>query len=38
MDGVHVSPRGLPYSLDVAMRLIFMPSRGGRGGGGGSSS
>lgn len=29
MDGVHVSPRGLPYSLDVAMCLIFMPSRGG---------
>lgn len=33
MDGVHVSPRGLPYSLDVAMRLIFMPSRGGGVGG-----
>lgn len=29
MDGVHVSPRGLPYSLDMAMCLIFMPSRGG---------
>lgn len=29
MDGVHVSPRGLPYSLDVVMCLIFMPSRGG---------
>lgn len=33
MDGVHVSPRGLPYSLDVAMCLIFMPSRGGGVGG-----
>lgn len=33
MDGVHVSPRGLPYSLDVVMCLIFMPSRGGGVGG-----
>lgn len=38
MDRVHVSPRGLPYSLDVVMCLIFMPSRGGGVGGGWGSS